>query len=147
MLARSGRGARSTCARHRTENEGPAQISCRVGPGGTRYYAALSPMTLPVATQEHSPRTAPISPAQALRSCLVRTFVARRGGLHCSENEGNAGQCFLPGEAARREAGGGTPAPAPPPPPPREFYVLFFATGARRGNRVVNKIFAKTKKG
>ena len=116
--ARIGRGARYTCAHHRTENEGLAQISCGVGPGGARYYAALSPMTLPVATQEHSPRTAPISPAQALRSCLVRTFVARRGGLHCSENEGNAGQCFLPGE-----------------------------TGARRGNRVVSKIFAKTKKG
>ena len=35
----------------------------------------------------------------------------------------------------------------PRPPTPREFYVLFFATGARRGNRVVSKIFAKTKKG
>ena len=32
-------------------------------------------------------------------------------------------------------------------PPPRKFYVLFLAKMAWRGDRVVNKIFAKTKRG
>ena len=42
-----------------------------------------------------------------------------------------------------RLGGGGYPRP----PTPREFYVLFFATGARRGSRVVSKIFAKAESG